>query len=147
MCIDKIDEQNKETFSLMFTCGIIRDRTTKKLKGFYGLPGFMFTGTVKGVVDTKSWQKMHAEPSEPYHGHNPTQYFNAARFSTFIDFLVSQAHGKRIMWFIDSATTHLTPEIRKKLARLWAEGKLYCFFLPRNTTLIFRCWISQRIKG
>ena len=38
VCNEKTDEQTKDTFSLMFTCGILRDSDTNALKGFYSLP-------------------------------------------------------------------------------------------------------------
>ena len=141
VCNEKTDEQTKDTFSLMFTCGILRDSETNSLKGFYSLPGFMFSGRDNGHMDVLACQRMHDPQkgaSTPFIGFNQSHYFDADRFNYFIDFLISQRGGKRIMWFIDSATTHFTPDIRKKLETLWVEDKLYCFFLPRNTTLVMQ---------
>ena len=89
VCNDKTDEQTKDTFSLMFTCGILRNSETNVLKGFYGLPGFMFSGTEHGHLDIHACEEMHNPQkgaSSPFIGFNQSHYFNADRFSSFIDF-------------------------------------------------------------
>ena len=63
VCNEKIDEQTKDTFSLMFTCGILRDSDTNELKGFYSLPGFMFSGTDNGHLDIRACEAMHHQGS------------------------------------------------------------------------------------
>ena len=134
ICTDKTDEQDKLTFSLMFTCGIYLDPQTNEVKGFYGLPGFVFTGKRNGHLDKAAWQRMHdvnAGSTTPFIGFNTAHYFNSDRFNNFVHFLMSQANHGRVIWFIDSATTHLTPKVRETLSYYCKRGRLYPFFLPR----------------
>lgn len=101
VCNEKIDEQTKDTFSLMFTCGILRDSETNALKGFYSLPGFMFSGTEHGHLDIRAYKEMHDPQkgaSTPFIGFNHSHYFNADRFSSFIDFFnLSERQKTNIM--------------------------------------------------